>query len=268
MRASLPMYDFPELAAASAGWWAGLRRHFEAQGVKALPDALTLGVDPIAQWDGPALIFSQTCGYPMTHALAGKVRLLATPRYAAPGCAGPTYVSWIVVRRDDPAERFAELRGRRPAFNGRDSQSGYNVLRALAAPLATEGRFFGSAAIESGAHRKSLAMVAGGQADLAAIDCVSFALIARVAPKEVAGLRVLCASAPAPALPYVTAASTDDATIRQLQAGLFAACADLALADVRRALLIEGCEILPPSCYEVILEIERSAVAQGYPELG
>jgi ABC-type phosphate/phosphonate transport system substrate-binding protein len=260
------MYDLPELAAATAGWWAGLRRHFRAQGIEGLPETLTPGVDPITQWDGTSPVFSQTCGYPLTHALSDKVRLLATPRYVAPGCAGPTYVSWVVVRRDDPARSFADLRGRRPAFNGRDSQSGYNVLRALAAPLATDGRFFG-AGVESGAHRKSMALVAAGQADLATIDCVTFALIARVARHEVAGLRVLCATAAAPALPYVTAASTDDTTVRRLQAGFLAACVDPALADVRRALLIEGCESLSLDRYEVILEMERGALARGYPEL-
>ena len=267
MLASLPMYDFPELAEAHAGWWAGLRRHFLAHGLTDLPEALTSVSDPIAHWDGPRPLFSQTCGYPMTHLLADKVRLLATPRYAAPGCAGPTYVSWVIVRNDDPAQSFADLRGRRPAFNGRDSQSGYNVLRALAAPLATDGRFF-APGIGSGAHRRSMALVKAGQADLATIDCVSFALIARVAPNEVAGLRVLCASAAAPALPYVTAAATDDATAQRLQAGLLAACVDPALADIRSALLIEGCEILPLACYDVILDMERDAAARGYPELG
>ena len=260
------MYDFPELAAASAGWWAGLRRHFQAQGATVLPEGLTTVSDPIAHWDGPPSIFSQSCGYPMTHALAGKVRLLATPRYAAPGCAGPTYVSWVVVRRDDPAQSFADLRGRRPAFNGRDSQSGYNVLRALAAPLATEGHFF-APGIASGAHRKSMALVSAGKADVATIDCVSFALIARNAPAEVAGLRVLCASAAAPALPYVTSAATDEPAVKKLQAGIISACSDPTLAAVRRALLIEDCEILSVSCYDMILEIEREAAARGYPEL-
>jgi ABC-type phosphate/phosphonate transport system substrate-binding protein len=266
MMASLPMYDFPELAATTTAWWAGLRRHFQAQGLVDLPDGLNRGIDPIAQWDGFPPIFSQTCGYPMTHALAGKVHLLATPRYAAPGCAGTTYVSWIVVRRDDPPARFSDLRGCRAAFNGRDSQSGFNVLRALAAPLAVGGRFFGGA-VESGAHRKSLALVAAGEADVATIDCVSFALIARVAPQEVAGLRVLGASAAAPALPYVTATATDAATVQRLQAGILAACADPELRDVRRTLLIEGCEIPPPSCYDVILDMERTAVAWGYAVL-
>jgi ABC-type phosphate/phosphonate transport system substrate-binding protein len=175
-------------------------------------------------------------------------------------------VSWVVVRRDDPAQGFADLRGRVPAFNGRDSQSGYNVLRALAAPFANGGRFF-APAIESGAHRKSMAMVTAGKADVATIDCVSYALIARNASDEVAKLRILCASAAAPALPYVTAAATDDATVARLQAGLLEACADPALAAVRSKLLVDGCEILPLSCYDSILAIERQAVALGYPEL-
>ena len=128
------------------------------------------------------------------------------------------------------------------------------------------GRFFG-AGVESGAHRKSMALVAAGQADVATIDCVSFALIARVAPHEVAGLRVLRATAAAPALPYVTAVSTNDATVQRLQAGILAACADPALAGIRWSLLIEGCEGLPLARYEVILEMERSALARGYPEL-
>ena len=180
MLASLPMYDLPELAQATDSWWQGLRRHFAAQGIAGLPANLTPIADPIMHWQQAAPIFSQTCGYPLTHALQGRVRLLATPRYAAPGCAGTSYVSWIVVRRDEAAQKLADLSGRRVAFNGRDSQSGYNVLRSLVAPIATRGRFFG-ACVESGSHRRSMAMVKSGEADLATIDCVSFALIARAA---------------------------------------------------------------------------------------
>ena len=53
MLASLPMYDFPELASASADWWAGLRRHFAAQGLSDLPQNLTQGVDNLKPWPHP-----------------------------------------------------------------------------------------------------------------------------------------------------------------------------------------------------------------------
>jgi ABC-type phosphate/phosphonate transport system substrate-binding protein len=175
-------------------------------------------------------------------------------------------VSWVVVRKDDPAKAPANLRGYRVAYNDDGSQSGYNTLRALIAPLAQGKPFFGRA-IESGAHRNSLAMVKAGKADVATIDCVTFALIARYAPAEVQGIRVLRASAAAPGLPYVTAATTSAADVARLQAGISAAFADSALAGTRAALLLDGCEILPRAAYDVIPAMEQAAIAAGYPKL-
>ena len=266
MFASLGMYDLPELAEATDAWWRGLLANFVAQGFRNLPETLNRQGDPVERLKAPGLIFAQTCGFPLTHKLNGHVRLLATPRYAVPGCAGATYVSWVVVRAEDPAKSPADLRGYRAAYNDDGSQSGYNTLRALIAPLAQEQTFFG-AAIESGAHRNSLAMVKTGKADVATIDCVTFALIARNAPKEVQGIRVLRASATAPGLPYVTAADTSDADVARLQAGIAAAFADPALAKIRAALRLDGCEILPRSAYDVIPAMEQAAIAAGYPKL-
>jgi ABC-type phosphate/phosphonate transport system substrate-binding protein len=266
MVASLSMYDLPELAEATDAWWTGLRRHFSAAGVAGLPEQREKPQDRVSHWLDPRLLFSQTCGYPLTHALSGGVQLLATPRYTAPGCAGATYTSWVLVRNADQIEELAELRGKRVAFNGSDSQSGYNALRALLAPLAADGRFF-AAAVESGAHRRSMAMVKSGAADVAAIDCVSFALIARVAPEEVRGLKVLCATRPAPNLPYVTSRAVPVRVLEQLRRGLANAHDDPALAACRKALMIDGCEILPLEAYAVIPAMEQAAAAAGYPEL-
>jgi ABC-type phosphate/phosphonate transport system substrate-binding protein len=266
MFASLGMYDLPELASITDAWWSGLRRHFMAQGLSDLPAALNRSGDPVERLKAAGLSFAQTCGFPLTHKLKGHVQLLATPRYLVPGCAGATYVSWIVVRQDEQAKTLADLRGRRVAYNDDGSQSGYNSLRAMLAPLAHGGRFLG-AAIESGAHRNSLAMVKAGAANAAAIDCVTFALIARAAPQEVQGIRVLCASATAPGLPYVTAAETSPSDVQRLQNGIEAAFADPALTQTRAALALDGCEFLLPAAYEVIPAMESAAIAGGYPRL-
>lgn len=266
MFASLGMYDLPELAAETDVWWLGLRRHFAAQGIRDLPEGLNRQGDPVERLKTPGLVFAQTCGFPLTHKLRDHVQLLATPRYAVPGCAGASYVSWIVVRADDPAKTPGDLRGYRVAYNDDGSQSGYNTLRALIAPIAADKPFFG-AAIESGAHRNSLAMVKAGQADVAALDCVTFALIRQRAPAETQGVRVLWASAAAPGLPYVTAATTSPADVGRLQAGLAAAFADPGLRETRAALRLDGCEILPRSAYEVIPAMEQAAIAAGYPQL-
>ena len=57
------------------------------------------------------MFFSQACGYPLITSLAGKVSLLATPCYDAPGCEGPDYCSLVIVRGDAPWMSFEELRG-------------------------------------------------------------------------------------------------------------------------------------------------------------
>jgi ABC-type phosphate/phosphonate transport system substrate-binding protein len=266
MSVSLSMYDLPELAEATDAWWQGLRRHLSAVGLTGLPEMRQRPEHLLSHWQDERFALSQTCGYPLTHALSGRVQLVATPRYDAPGCAGATYTSWVLVRRNDPIEALEDLRGKCVAFNGTDSQSGYNALRALLAPLAEEGRFF-AAALESGAHRRSMAMVRAGEADVAAIDCVTFALIAQVAPDETRDLKVLCATAAAPNLPYVTSLETPPRDIELLRRGLSLACVDPALARCRKALLLGEFEFLPLAAYAGISAMEQAAIAAGYPEL-
>ena len=141
MLASLSMYDLAEVRAATDAWWRGLASALRRAGVESVPEVLTRGADGEV-WQSPALLLAQTCGYPLTHALAGVVELVATPVYAAPGCRGAEYSSFIVVSEDNGAATLEELRGAVCTYNGRDSQSGYNALRAAIAPLAGGRAFF------------------------------------------------------------------------------------------------------------------------------
>src|SRR5208337_3099340 len=61
--AALPMYDFPEIAAANDALWAAIAAGLKARGVGA-PARLTRGEDIAALWRDPGLVFGQTCGYP------------------------------------------------------------------------------------------------------------------------------------------------------------------------------------------------------------
>ncbi|MDY0882931.1 phosphate/phosphite/phosphonate ABC transporter substrate-binding protein [Dongia soli] len=262
----LPMYALPELSRATLDWWIGLCRHFRRAGIDDLPLTMAEPRDLYEHWRQPSLLFTQTCGYPLTHDLDGQVQLVATPCYRAPGCNGSTYRSSIVIRDDDAIEDLADLKGKRIAFNSRDSQSGYNCLRHLISPLARDGRFFAEA-LETGGHRRSLAAVRHGKADVASIDCVSYALIAAVAPVEVTGIRVLCESAPAPNLPYITAAATPPQKLARLQDGLRAATADPHLTATRDTLLIEDVTVLQRDAYDLILSMERAAIEAGYRDL-
>lgn len=264
--ASLSMYDLPALRWAVDAWWAGLARALVAAGVADPPEALTRDRDLDEVLRDPGLLLGQTCGYPLTHALAGAVELVATPLYGCEGCAGPFYRSAFVVRADETAGSLAGLRGRRVAVNGRDSQSGYNSLRHAVSALAGGAAFFAEVLV-TGGHLASMAAVREDRADLAAVDCVTLALARRAEPAAADGLRVLDWSAPAPGLPYVTRADAAPELVDRLRTGLEAATADPDLAAARAALGLEGFEVLPIGAYRVIEEMEATARDRGYPEL-
>ena len=260
--ASLPMYDLPELRPHTDALWQVLRGLLGADGLNA-PDRLRHPVELDRHWRDPRLLLSQSCGYPLL-CLPPRVRVVATPCYDAPGCAGASYRSAVVVRQDDPIATLEALRHKRCALNGRDSNSGMNLLRALLAPLANKQPFF-ARVIETGSHVASLDAVAGGRADVAAIDCVTWALLRRHRPSAVAGLRVLDWTAACPGLPLVTAA--DDRGRDALRRARGLAMREPFLVEHRRALLIDGMEVLAEDAYAAVRVLETDAVAAGYPVL-
>jgi ABC transporter, phosphonate, periplasmic substrate-binding protein len=264
--ASLPMYDLPEVRPALDALWVGLARHGAREGLENAPAALAREHPGAALWCRSDLLFSQCCGYDLVNGYAGILRPLATPCYRAPGCAGPNYLSVVVVGEDAAARSLEDLRGGVCAINGWDSHSGMSALRALVAPLSRHRRFFARVEV-SGTHIASLAMVARDDADVAAIDCVVHGLLARHRPAALLGTRILCHTAPAPAPPFVTQARTGDDVVSRLRAALARAFDDPALEAAREDLLLAGIEMLPPSAYVRIKAFERLAARHGYPVL-
>jgi ABC-type phosphate/phosphonate transport system substrate-binding protein len=260
------MYDLPEVQSATDAWWNGLARAFRREGLKDVPDDLRRGEDYCAAWTSPNLLLSQTCGYPFVTNLHGKVSLVATPCYLAPACDGPNYCSIVVVAESSPALDLSDLRGARCAINSRDSHSGYNSLRSAIAPFAKGASFFGEVKI-SGSHSGSLSMITKGQADVAAIDCVTHSLIGRHSPEVLAGTRILALTPQVPALPYITRQNAEAGLLQRLRNGLEAACGDPALSECRETLMIGTFSFLSPADYDCIVAMERAALHSGYPEV-
>ncbi|MDR3429365.1 MULTISPECIES: phosphate/phosphite/phosphonate ABC transporter substrate-binding protein [Silvimonas] len=265
MIAALPMYSTPANDALPR-LWHGLAGHLRAHGVAGVPDALTHPINLHSHWRDPDLLLSQTCGYPLMTSLAGKVQLVGVFCYDAPGCEGAYYRSLLIVRADDTGHTLADFRGRIAAYNALESQSGYNSLRALIAPLAEDGRFFAQA-IASGSHAASIELVRAGQADIAAIDCVSLALRREADPAALHGIRILGQTAAAPGLPLITSASTPAHQLQLLRQGLAAAIADPHMAAAWAAFGITGFEVLPLAAYAVILQMQQQAFDAGYSQL-
>ena len=253
------MYDWPELRAETDGFWCALRHSLAQAGLPA-PDVLSRPEDVTAPWRDPDLVIGQTCGFPLIHGLAEPSVAFACPTYAVEGCGPGNYRSAFLARRDG-RRTLADFRGSRAAVNGWDSQSGYNALaHALSSLPREEGfppeaPFFASVTL-SGAHRRSASLVAGGEADLCALDAVAWALFQRFEPDHARRLTVIGWSAEAPALPFVTSPR-------------FADRAPVLLQALQRALeALPPCPALPVSVrrtsrsdYRVIRDMARQSSA-------
>ena len=265
--AALPMYDFPELRADTDALWARLARSLRAAGIGGIPDVLCRDRGHLEIWRDRNLLLAQACEYPLAVGLAGEVQLVATPLYTADGCFGPLYRSAIVVWRYEPVHRLSEMRGRRCAVNELSSNSGMNLLRAAIAPLTINGRGFFESVTVSGSHRRSLEMIADGEADLAAIDCVTWAHLQRLAPRLTGDLRVLAWTDASPSLPLITAAGTDAATLRALRLALAEAVNDPALDAVRERLFLAGFDFSPDPSFAGVRGLADQAARLRYPEI-
>jgi len=268
MAVRLPMYDWIEVRDAT--------RELESALQGALSAALGLSDrdfrpwpedgDLIDTWCDPDLLLTQTCGYPLTHALQGKVRLVGAPHYDADGCDGPFYCSQLVVRKDSPYQSLENLRARRAVFNSPDSQSGMNTFRHAVAQLRAAQVFF-SEVIESGAHLASLEAVAAGEAEIASIDAVCWSLASRELPDLTQQLRPIARTAPAPGLPFITSNRFSDEEADLLADTVAEVLASAETLKVRERLGIVGFSKLTVEDYAGILAMEREAAELGYPAL-
>lgn len=218
LHASLPMYDRPEMRAATDAFWARLRDALRARGIDA-PEALTRDQrSPWALWQSPDLLLSQTCGLPLRARLHDRVQLVATPDFGHPDCPPGYYNSVLVTRRDLADRPLAELVKMRIAMNEALSQSGWGALcrfaqdrgLTLARPAATGGHAFSARAVLE------------GRAELAAIDAQTWRLLLRYEP-ELGTLAEIARTDPTPALPLITAKGREPEPIfSALQAALAA----------------------------------------------
>lgn len=235
MIAGLPMYDRPALRGAHDRLWQAFRARY-AQA----PARLEQEGDVWALWQSPDLLLAQTCGLPFRARLQGQVTLVGSPDHWLKDCPPGYYRSHLIRRAGDSRDLTGLARGVL-AVNDGLSQSGW---AAPSAHLAEQGLHC-ARAVHSGAHAASVAMVAQGAADWAAIDAVTWAMLARDTPDLTARVVVFDSTMPTPALPYITAPGRDGPALRAAFAGAIAA---LDAAD-RDALCLHGLVDLGAQAY-------------------
>src|SRR6185312_16313282 len=125
-------------------------------------------------------------------------------------------------------------------------------------------RFFESVQF-SGAHARSLELVATGEADVTAVDCVTLAHITRLLPSLAARLRVVDWTPASPCLPFVTSRRMSEDTLSMLRSALADVFTDRALAPIRAVLLLEGIDLSPVTTFDRVQELELEAELWRYP---
>ncbi|NML35127.1 phosphate/phosphite/phosphonate ABC transporter substrate-binding protein [Paraburkholderia antibiotica] len=258
--AALPMYNVtPALDLEWREWLDDVLRRVKPACRIVEPDEELHGF-----WRRPNLLISQTCGYPLMQGLHEQVQLIATPCFDAPGCDGAHYSSVLVTRADARFDTLASCRGARAAYNEDDSNSGMNAFRHAVAPLARAGMFFGTV-LRTGSHLGSLRALADNRADVAAIDCVTFAFVSDVLPELARRVRAIGTTAASPGLPLIAAANVPHATVTALRDALNET---LAIRPERaKRLRLTGFSTLPLIDYARIGELESEARAAGYARL-
>ena len=246
---SLPMYavNQPDVTAL----WSALRALLSEQGFDADNLDLNWPEDLIQHWEQPSLLLSQTCGYPLVTRLE-NVQPVGCFHYVAAGCEGVGYRSFLLTRQKDMGGSLPDFRQRIAVANSKDSQSGYNALRKMVAPLGGQGPFF-SEVIFSGSHRQSLLALQQGDADIAAIDCVTYALLQKHQPQALAQLKIIGETPLTPGLPLITGPETTENQLCQLRSALKRLVTDPRYRQVCRAALIGGFSEVSRQHYDVIL---------------
>ncbi len=171
------------------------------------------GTDPFASGRADAAF---VCGpsYALLRSAGARVEIVpAAAVFDDPRNGGsPVYFSDVVVRRDHPARDLADLRGAVWAYNDRESLSGWHrmLARLEERRLGAAERFF-SRLVASGAHVRSIALVAGGEADLSAVDSNVLLLERRRDPGLDQRIRVLESWGPSPIQPVLVRSTLDSA---------------------------------------------------------
>ncbi|MDP9130259.1 MAG: PhnD/SsuA/transferrin family substrate-binding protein [Candidatus Binatota bacterium] len=204
------------------------------------------------------------CGLPYVHKAdlaESSMELLAAPipaeeRYGS----RPVYFSDVVVRRDNACRSFRDLRGATWAYNEPRSHSGFNVVRAHLFDLGENDNFF-AAAVEAGAHSKSLQMILSGTVDGAAIDSTVLEWLISERGDLAGELRVNDTIGPSPIPPWVISKELPDSFRSQIRQTLL----DLHLSAPGRAVL-ERAQVAQFVCaddrdYDPIRRMARNAAA-------
>ncbi len=165
MIASFPMYARASNRDAHDALWALIRAGLHDRGIDA-PQELDHERDHLSTWGREDLVLSQICNLPYRLQFQDQVTAIGASDYGLGDCAPGYFRSVFIVHRDSVADSPAAMAKGRFAFNDMVSQSGFGAAQLW----ADAHGFLFDETIKTGSHHASIAAIANGTADIAAID--------------------------------------------------------------------------------------------------
>ncbi len=200
------MYDCPETAGAYDVFWTHFHNAAAGHGI-VLPAHLTRGIGVYDLWDDPNLVVGQICNLPFRQTYHPYFHIVGAMDYAVPDVPDGFYNSVIVTRAEHAK---ADLSSLRFAFNSKGSNSGWDIAHIWAQGTGTAL----NPSIETGGHLDSLRAILTGQADVAAIDFITFRQLRRFHP-DIASLVVRATTPDTPGMLLVTRHANWAASLRR-----------------------------------------------------
>lgn len=204
MIASLPMYERPENRGAHDTFWTAFR---DTLGYG--PATLDRKIAYDKSWAHPDLLLGQICNLPYRAKFRDQLVRISNCDHRLPDTPAGFHHSVFVVRAQDAERGLAPACLGRFAYNDGLSQSGWG---APLERITAQGLKFHTT-IRTGAHVNSMHAVVNGDADLAAIDAVTWRMLQKWEPAA-EGLRVVARTGLSPAMTFVTSKGHDPEKLR------------------------------------------------------
>lgn len=204
--ANMNMYCWRENKNVWDGFWAEIQHRLLEKGIDA-PQEMSTAASPWEDWEDTNLLLGHTCGWPYVSRLREKVSLVGTFDFGLDGCPPGFYRSVFIASKHsdicDPSKHDLLSGKLKVAVNGTDSQSGFRAFSSLLegepARLLREDFL-----VITRSHRNSIRAVAQGEADIAAIDGVTWEMALQFEPSA-KDVRVVGYTPAVPGLPLITA---------------------------------------------------------------
>ena len=266
MIANARMYAVtPEVETA----WRGLLAHIADDAGITLEYVTHAAPQPLeALWSRSDLGAVVMCGFPLATTF-GEVEPLAAPIPSSDWAHGSAlYRSDLIVRADAPFRSLTDTFGHRLGWTTHHSHSGFNALRhhLLGYRSDDSPTLYAEVIGNLNTPRGVLEAVLDETIDVGPLDAYWHALMARVRPDLVAGIRVVDSTDLAPMPAFVASARMERPKVEALRKAFDAAAGRPWFADYRDILCLRGFERVDRGAFAPMLAWDRQAKASGYPD--